>query len=94
MSKMYSCPEERRIVEKISMDLGTSKEQVFQVVDFQRKMLKETMEKGGFEGIRFPYLGKFTVSERRLKAINNKKYYELIQGKLGEDNSPAGNPKD
>ena len=81
MSKMYSCPQEREIIERIARDLGTTREQVIQVVDFQRKTLKETMEKGEFEGVRFPYLGKFTVSEKRLKAINNKGFYELISGK-------------
>ena len=90
MSKMYSCPGEKQIIDKISKDLGMSREQILQVVDFQRKSLRETMEKGGFESVRLAYLGKFAVSEKRLKAINNKKYYELIHGKQrGTINSPG-----
>lgn len=94
MSKMYSCPAEKRIVESISKDLGMSREQILQVVDIQRKVLRETMEKGEFEGVRFAYLGKFAVSEKRLKAINNKKYYELIHGKVRKVVDSPGDTKD
>lgn len=87
MSKIYSCPAERDIVNAIAKDLGTTIEQVMQVVSFQKNILKETMEKGSFEGVRFIHLGKFTVNQRRLKAINNKQYYELIHGK-GEPGQP------
>lgn len=91
---MYSCPAEKEIVHNIAKDLGTTREQVLQVVDFQRKMLKETMEKGTFETVRFIHLGKFKVSEKRLKAINNRGYYELISGKNRKDINKSGDSED
>jgi hypothetical protein len=94
MSKLYSCPQERKIVQKIASDLGTTKEQVFQIIDFQRQTLKETMAKGDFEGFRMAYIGKFVVNIKRLKALNNRNYYELIHGKRGNDNNSSGSTED
>jgi nucleoid DNA-binding protein len=91
---MYSCPEEKKIIDKVAKDLGMTKEQVLQVVDFQRKTIRETIEKGTFEPVRLAYLGKFAVSEKRLKAINNKNYYELIRGKRRETVNSTGDTED
>ena len=94
MSKIYSCSVEKEIIAKIAKDLGTTKEQVLQIADFQRKILRETMEKGTFEGVRFAHLGKFFVNPKRLKMLNNRKYHELIQGKGGKNINSSRDTKD
>ncbi len=69
----YTCPAEKEIIKEIAHDLGTSIEQVLQVVKFQREYVQKVMMAGDFSGVMLPYLGKFFVKPERLIKLNNKK---------------------
>tara|TARA_R110002020_G_scaffold345259_2_gene559277 strand:+ start:258 stop:479 length:222 start_codon:yes stop_codon:yes gene_type:complete len=46
---------------------------VKQMIEYQFKFVEKIMKKGGFESIRLPYFGKFTVNPKRIEHITKLK---------------------
>ena len=43
------------------------------MIEYQFKFVEKIMKKGGFESIRLPYFGKFTVNPKRIEHITKLK---------------------
>lgn len=60
----------RVMIEKVARNLGCSPKQVETIIKTQSAYIKHVMESGSMEGVALPYLGKFIVSPKKLKKIN------------------------
>ena len=62
----------KKIIANVAKQLGSSIKQVEEIVMTQSAYARYVMEKGAFEGIAFPYLGKFVVDPKKVKASNER----------------------
>jgi len=61
------------IVEELAAKHNLTVEEINDIINHQFKFVSMVMTKGGFDTIRLPYLGKFTVNKNRVKHINRLK---------------------
>lgn len=59
-------------VSKVSKSLGITNKLAQMIVSSQFDFIRYIIERGDFETVRFPYIGKFEVSPKRLFYVNNK----------------------
>jgi hypothetical protein len=57
-------------VAKVSKTLGMTNTLTEKIVVSQFDFIRYIIERGDFETVRFPYIGKFSVSDKRLYYIN------------------------
>lgn len=81
---------EEKIIQEIAKELGISPNLVLKIVKSQFEFVKVTMEKGEFETVRLPYLGKFHVKPYRLQKINE--IYGIVYHRRKSSNNQAGTP--
>lgn len=60
----------KEICREIAKDFGMPYEQVVSIENSATSYIKHVMEHSGFETIKLPYFGKFTVNPIRLKEYN------------------------
>lgn len=67
------------ISNRVAVEMGMPVGDVLKMVETQSLLLRRVMEDGKFEGVMFPYLGKFVVLAYRLKAINNPSIRKILK---------------
>lgn len=59
-------------VSKVSKTLGITNRLAEKIISSQFDFIRYIIERGDFETVRLPYIGKFEVSPKRLFYVNNK----------------------
>jgi hypothetical protein len=59
-------------ISKVSKTLGVSVSLTSKVIESQFDFIRYIIQRGDFETVRFPYVGKFTVSRKMLYDVNLK----------------------
>ena len=65
-----------KIIEQVAKNLGSTVKEVEAIVNAQSAYAKFVIEHGFYEGIAFPYLGKFVISPKKVKKINESAAYK------------------
>ncbi len=65
--------EKKRIINDLKKELGSTTEEIANIVNSQLEYTTRTMEHSGFETVMWPYFGKFLVKPGRLYHINKNK---------------------
>jgi nucleoid DNA-binding protein len=85
MSKGRRGKIEIQLTREIAKDLGATLSEVQSIVESQFLYVRKIMEHGAFETVRLPYLGKFTVSVKRVQLLNDR--LAVIQRGKFQDNT-------
>jgi len=64
----------KEIIKEIKQELGASTEEITEIVDSQIQYTAYIMEHSGFEGVHWPYFGRFSVTPGRLYFLNKRKH--------------------
>lgn len=59
-------------ISKVSKNLGVTKDLASKVVESQFDFVKYIIQRGDFETVRMPFIGKFSVSKVLLRKVNNR----------------------
>lgn len=59
-------------ISKVSKNLGITKDLASKVVESQFDFIKYIIQRGDFETVRMPFIGKFGVSKVLLRKVNNR----------------------
>lgn len=83
MSKRNEVKHE--IYKEIAAETGCSINEIEKVAEAQFSFIKKIIERGEFDTIRLPYLGKFGVNPKRVQNLNNRDAV-IQRRKLSGDN--------
>ena len=64
--------DEKVIIQKLANKHNLPIKTVEEIVYYQFKFVAKTIREGKFESVRLPYLGKFHVTNGRLKYLNER----------------------
>lgn len=73
-------------VEATAKEMGLSRKLTSLMCNIQFEFTVDVIKKGGYEKVRFPYLGRFEVHPYRLKIINES-YAKAINARQGDVSS-------
>lgn len=87
---------EHTMMKEIAKKYGVPIETVFKIVRSQADFMSYVFEHTGFDGVAFPYFGKFILKPSLLIKLNNQQFLkdELISGRKLSGNSKPGTQTD
>jgi len=80
----------KEIYKEIAKELGMSLAEVSNIAESQYLFIKQIMQRGGFEQVRLPYLGKFHVKPYRAQQLNQSR--GTVQRRKLSSNNRSGDP--
>ena len=87
---------EHEIMKTVAKKYGVPVETVFKIIKSQADFMQYIMEHSGFDGVAFPYLGKFVLKPSLLIRLNNKQFNvnESISGRKLSGKHKSGDQTD